>query len=122
MKRSGGVRAWLEDVLSEDDPGEPFYDPVHVGGAILVSLAAIGALYWLLWTLLVFEGGIQGKLAALARLAFTSATLKDLGYEGAPYAMGAFEGWLGNTSALLITAGLLWAMTKLYRDAARARR
>ena len=77
----------------DDDPEEPFFDPVHLGAVCMVCLVSIGALYWLLWTLLVYEGGLLPKLRAALAVLFTSRTLKDFGYERAPYAMGAFEGW-----------------------------
>ena len=67
--------------------------------------------------MLVFEGGIFSKLSAVLQLLFTSKTLKDFGYEGQPYAMGVFEGWLGNAAALAITAFLTSALYRTYHDA-----
>ena len=124
MKRS--AKRILDQVLDifseEDDPAEPYYDPVHLGSAVLVTLVAIGCLYWLLWTLLVYEGGLFMKVSALAQVLFTSKTLKDFGYEGSPYAMGAFEGWVGNVVALGLFAALLAALHNLYSDAAARHR
>jgi len=111
---------WL--FSDEEDPDEVLYDPVHVGGAVVISLVGIGALYWLLWTLLVYEGGLFKKAGAAAQVLFTSKTLADFGYEGSPYAMGVFEGWFGNLAALLLFAGLVAALHRLYlKAAARAR-
>ena len=101
----------------EDDPDEPFFDPVHLGAVCIVCLVVIGALYWLLWTLLVYEGGLSSKLRAGLAVLFTSRTLKDFGYERAPYAMGAFEGWVGNLTALGFCVLALWALLHLYRTA-----
>ncbi len=110
------------DELLQEDPREPIYDPVHLGAAVAITMAALGCLYWLLWTLLVYEGGIFLKIRALARLLFTPTTLKDLGYEGMPYAMGAFEGWVGNVGALVFAIAFVWALRNLYRRAqSRAR-
>ncbi len=103
----------------DDPPGEPVFDPLHLGTTLVVSLTGIGALYWLLWTLLVFEGGLQTKVLAGAQVLFTAKTLADFGYQGSPYAMGAFEGWLGNLIALALSAGLALALRRLYRDAAK---
>jgi hypothetical protein len=109
--------AALADMFSdEDDPSEPGYDPVQLGGAVLITIVAMGALYWLLWTLLVYEGGIFMKLRAAALLAFTNTRLTDLGYEGAPYAMGEFEGWLGNVLALALTFYVARVLRQLYRN------
>lgn len=113
----------LNDFLQqEDDPDQPYYDPVHVGGVVIVTFFAVGCLYWLLWTLLVYEGGIFLTLKAIAQLLFTSKTPRDLGFEGYPYAMGAFEGAVGNLSALASCIALLWVMRRLYVRASRRRR
>lgn len=102
-----------------EDADEPGFDPVHLGGVLIVNLAAVGGLYWLLWTLLVFEGGLFVKISAAASLIFTSKALKDFGYEGTPYAMGAFEGWTGNLAALILTLTIIAALYRTYWDAAR---
>lgn len=122
-KRAAALwEGFLDLFEDDDDPDEPFYDPVHLGAAIVCSLTGIGALYWLLWTLLVYEGGLFLKLSAAAELLFTAKTAADFGYEGAPYAMGVFEGWLGNLLALLIAGVVLAALHRLYFDAAQAQR
>ena len=48
----GIVSLFDEDPISD----EPIYDPVHVGGVVVLSLAGLGILFWLLWSLLVCEG------------------------------------------------------------------
>jgi hypothetical protein len=123
VKKANPALAWIYDLFSdEDDLNEPHFDPVHLGGAVIITLAVIGCLYWLLWTLLVYEGGIFLKIYALSRLAFTSATLKDLGYEGYPYAMGDLEGILGNFGALIISVIVVVALRRLYQRAASKHR
>lgn len=107
---------WLDDIL-RDDPDEPRFDPVHLGTVLIVTMVAVGVLYWLLWTLLVFEGGIFQKVSAVLQLLFTPKTLKDLGYEASPYAMGVFEGWFGNVCALVLSALLTAALYRTYHDA-----
>ena len=109
------------ELFEDDDPNEPFYDPVHIGGTLISTLTAIGCLYWLLWTSLVYEGGIFEKIFAAFQVVFTQKTLKDFGYEASPYAMGAFEGWLGNVCATLLCAIAAWALARLYREAAGRR-
>jgi hypothetical protein len=99
---------WLVDLLEgEDDPNEVIYDPVHVAGVIVGSLCGIGALFWLLWSLLVCEGGLFAKAGPFLRVVFTSKTLKDFGYEGHPYELGIFEGWVVNVIALALTGALI---------------
>lgn len=100
-------------LFDEDDPQEPFYDPVHLGAAAVGTLAAVGALYWLFWTLLVYEGGLFLKLGLLLDLA--SGKLKG------PFSPmnDPFEGWLANVVALGVLSLLLGALHRLYRHAAR---
>lgn len=105
-----------------DDPREPAYDPIHLGGVLVLLMVCVGALYWLLWTLLVYEGGIFPKISAAASVLFTRKTPADFGYTGQPYAMGIFEGWLGNVGALLFGLGALAGLHRLYAKAARRHR
>jgi hypothetical protein len=118
--RRQALKLWesFVGIFSEaEDPDEPFFDPVHLGAVCIACMAAIGGLYWLLWTLLVYEGGIFPKLRATLAIVFTGKTLKDFGYEAAPYAMGVFEGWVGNLIALVLTILLVGALHHLYRTA-----
>lgn len=114
------LRAVVESLDDEPPAGTPLYDPVHVGGVLVSVLAAVGALYWLLWTALVFEGGVFRKLGAFARLA-TGTPAAELGYEG-PWNRGAFEGWLGNVAATALIVFLAWTLRAQWRRAARAAR
>ncbi|OGS09543.1 MAG: hypothetical protein A3J70_01625 [Elusimicrobia bacterium RIFCSPHIGHO2_02_FULL_61_10] len=100
--------------LEDENPDEPFYDPVHLGAVLIVNLVVVGALYWLLWTLLVYEGGIFVKISAGFSVLLTSKTPADYGYRGSPYAMGAFEGWMGNVMALALTLLVIAALHRLY--------
>jgi hypothetical protein len=114
-KKIGGC---LLDFFSEEEnPDEPQYDPVHAGAVIVVVLLALTVLFWLLWALLVFGGGIQSKLVPFIAVAFTGRTLRDYGYVGYPYEMGVFEGWLTNLAALIISAGVLIALWHIFSKA-----
>lgn len=96
---------WLD---SEPGPEEAVYDPVHLGAMLLVNMVVIGAAYWLVWTLLAYEGGLPGKLAASVRLAL-----------GRPNPEEAFEGWLGNVCALALSAAAVAALHRAYAEAQR---
>ncbi|MBP9128291.1 MAG: hypothetical protein KBG07_05940 [Elusimicrobia bacterium] len=100
--------------LWEDDPsGNPIvYDPVHVSAVIVGCLAAVGVLFWTLWALMVFEGGLFSKFVPFLQVAFTSKTWSDFGYEGYPYALGEFEGWVVNLAALAVVLTLLVAVRR----------
>lgn len=119
MKRATLLEKILDLFSDEDDPNEPFYDPAHLGAVIVVSLSTLGIVYWLLWTLLVFEGGLSTKISAAASVLFTAKTLADIGYAGAPHAMGPFEGWIGNVSALILCILSTAALAHLYKKAAK---
>lgn len=103
LKRLNALADWLD----EENPDEPAYDPVQFGGMLVVCMAAAGALYWLLWTLLVFEGGLQSKLGCLLQL-----------LRGKPYNPDDFEGWLGNAGALVLSLLALAGLRRLYAQAA----
>ena len=118
MKR-GALDAFLDLFSDAEDADEPLYDPVHLGGTLVASLVGIGALYWMLWTLLVFEGGLLVKISAALQVALSAKTLADFGYQGTPYAMGVFEGWVGNLCALALCVACLAALHRLHADALR---
>lgn len=122
MKRAWKtLRAALEAFDAEDETREPRYDPAHLGAAIVLALIAIGVLYWILWTLLVYEGGLFSKLAPTARV-LLGASPSSLGYKG-PWDRGPWEGWLGNLGALAAAAAVLKTLHRLYgRAAGRAGR
>ncbi|HAM35590.1 MAG TPA: hypothetical protein DEB40_02155 [Elusimicrobia bacterium] len=121
LKRSlTGLWSGLIDLFGDDDPNEPFYDPVHLGAVAIVCMVIIGSLYWLLWTLLVYEGGLFPKLGAVWAILAHGKTPRDFGYEAAPYAMGVFAGWMANAAALLICLFALALLWRLYRAASQA--
>lgn len=98
--------------LWEDDPSENpiVYDPVHVSVVIAACLAVVGALFWVMWALMVFEGGLFAKIVPFLQVVFTSKTWTDFGFEGYPYALGVFEGWIVNVTALGVVSVLVIAL------------
>lgn len=113
----GRLMAAVESLDDEPPAGTPLYDPAHIGGVVVSVLAALGALYWLLWTALVYEGGVFLKCAALLKLA-GGASAAELGYEG-PWNKGAFEGLLGNVAATLLLGVVAWTLRAEWRRASR---
>jgi uncharacterized membrane protein YedE/YeeE len=106
----------LTGLFEDDAPSdEAVYDPAHVAGVVVGCLTGLGVLYWLLWSLLVCEGGLFTKIGPFLQVVFTSKTLADFGYEGYPYELGVFEGWIVNAGALIFTiaaVAALWWMTQ----------
>ncbi|MBL0349164.1 MAG: hypothetical protein IPP68_02160 [Elusimicrobia bacterium] len=101
----------LTHLLDEEDPAkELIYDPVDVGAVIVGTLAGVGILYWLLWSLLVCEGGLFGKVVPFLQVVFTGKTLQDFGYEGYPFELGLFEGWVVNSVAFVLAVALLYGV------------
>jgi hypothetical protein len=111
----------LEAFEAEDDPAEPKYDPFHLGAALLLALTAVGALYWMLWTLLVYEGGLFAKILPAAQVALRLKTAADFGWRG-PWDRGVFEGWAGNLGALVACVLAVTALHRLYAEADRRAR
>lgn len=99
-----------------EDPSAPKYDPVHIGAMLVIVLFANTVLFWLLWSLLVFGGGLQSKIAPLLSVLFTSKTAADFGYIAYPYAMGVFEGWITNLTAFVIFLGALAALWRVFNN------
>ena len=97
------------------NPGEPVYDPVHIGMMIVFVLFALTLLFWLLWSLLVFGGGIQAKVLPFLQIIFTSKTAADFGYVGYPYEMGVFKGWPTNLVAFIFTFLLIVAIWHIFK-------
>jgi hypothetical protein len=102
-------------LFEDEDEGAPRYDPVHLAGVLVACMVCLGVLFWLMWTLLVYEGGLGVKLAALADVALRGKTLADFGWTGAPDRQGVFEGWTANVAALLISALALAGLHRLDR-------
>ena len=89
MSPRGLWRSWLE-LFEEEGPEEPRYDPVHLAVVLVACQAAVGIVFWLLWTAMVYEGGF-----------------------------GAGEGWMGNLAALIIIAGVVEALRRADKRRAR---
>ena len=106
----------IEDFLSDnDDPNEPGYDPVHVGAMLVIVFVGLTVLFWMLWSLLVFGGGIQAKIIPFLTIVLTSKTVGDYGYVGYPYEMGIFQGWVTNITALVFTILIVFSMVFLFK-------
>ena len=110
------VWLWIQDIFSdEEDPNEPIYDPVHIASMIVLTLFGISILSWLFWSLLIYKGGLVSKIIPFLSVIFTSKTLADFGYEGYPYEMGIFDGWITNVAALLFLCFLVWRVVKVLK-------
>lgn len=99
-------RAWkgFTELFEDDRPDEPHYDPVHLAGVLIAVQVVAGALFWLLWTLLVYEGGIGASVPALLK-----------GVKGPD----AHRGLWAHVAAFAI---LVAALTALHRSYFRARK
>lgn len=82
-------KSWTE-LFAEESPDEPRYDPIHLAVVLVACQAAVGVLFWLLWTAMVYEGGF-----------------------------GAGEGKLGNILALIILAAIVEALRRADKRHAR---
>lgn len=82
-------KSWVK-LFAEEGPEEPRFDPMHLAVVFVACQAAVGALFWLLWTAMVYEGGF-----------------------------GAGEGWFGNALALIILAVIVEALRRAARPRTR---
>ena len=103
-------------MLFSDQEDQPIYDPLHLAGMIVIVIFSLGVLFWLLWTLLVFGGGLPRKIVPAFQVIFTEKKLMDFGWVGYPYELGIFEGFIPNILALVLTAALIvgvwWILEK----------
>lgn len=75
-------KRWVDLFETHDDPAEPHYDPVHLAVVLIATQVAIGCLYWLLWTVFVYEGGFShhprlAHVVALLVCALSIAALEE---------------------------------------------
>ncbi len=112
----------LEFFSDKEDTKLPKYDPVHFGGMIILTIFAISLLFWLLWSLLVFGGGIQAKIIPFFQIVFTSRTAADFGYVGYPYEMGIFEGWITNVVALILLISVIAGIWYIFNNIKKSSR
>lgn len=117
-KRNVFLRAWdlVIDIFEDEQEDDAGYDPVHIGAMIVIVLFALAILFWLLWSLLVFEGGLFPKIIPFLKVIFTGKTLQDYGYEGYPFELGIFEGWIVNVGALVFLILLIVGIVVIFRN------
>lgn len=72
---TGLWKRWVELFAAEDDPSLPHYDPVHLAVVLVATQVVIGALFWLMWTLLVYEGGFFRNPGPASSTAFAVCVL-----------------------------------------------
>ena len=86
------MKLWASWVafFEEEPPETPRFDPIHLAAVLVACQAAVGILFWLLWTAMVYEGGF-----------------------------GAGEGKLGNILALILIAAIVEALRRADRRGAR---
>jgi hypothetical protein len=109
MSERSPWRRWVGLFEDTDGPRTPHFDPVHLAVVLVATQVVIGALYWLLWTLFVYEGGLPAKVGPFLSVVIRARSLRDYGWLGTPDHQGIFEGWLANLVALLL-CGLIVAL------------
>ncbi len=73
-------RSWVA-LFEEESPETPRFDPVHLAVVLVACQAALGIVFWLLWTAMVYEGGFgagEGKLGNFLALALIAAIVEAL--------------------------------------------
>lgn len=103
---SSAWKRWTDLFEEREGPHVPHYDPVHLAVVLVACMVCAGALFWLLWTLLVYEGGLFVKLAALVAPDPNDHRV-------------TFEGWQANLAALAICGYVVFLLSKADRRAAQ---
>jgi hypothetical protein len=73
-------RSWV-GLFEEEGPQAPRFDPAHLAVVLVACQAAVGVVFWLLWTAMVYEGGFgtgEGKLGNFLALALIAAIVEGL--------------------------------------------
>jgi hypothetical protein len=73
-------RSWTA-FFEEEGEAEPRFDPVHLAVVLVACQAAVGVLFWLLWTAMVYEGGFgagEGKAGNFIALLLLAAVVEAL--------------------------------------------
>lgn len=102
-------KRWVALFEEKEDLAEPHYDPVHLAVVLTACVVVIGALFWLLWTLMVYEGGLPLKIVTVLT-------------PGKPEHRVTMEGWQANVAALVLTSYVLLLLRKADRRAAARRK
>ncbi|MFI5347697.1 MAG: hypothetical protein ACHQ51_15085 [Elusimicrobiota bacterium] len=97
-------KGWTDLFADDDGPEVPHYDPVHLAAVVVGCMVVIGALFWLLWTLFVYEGGLFVKIGALIAPNPNDHRV-------------TFEGWQANLAALFIAGYVVHLLQKADRRA-----
>ncbi|MDE2509796.1 MAG: hypothetical protein KGL74_01620 [Elusimicrobia bacterium] len=99
-------KSWAGLFDEKETPSTPHYDPVHLATVLVGCMVVIGALFWLLWTLFVYEGGLFVKIVALVAPQPNDHRV-------------TFEGWQANVAALVLCAVVLRLLLKADRRASK---
>ncbi|MFH1784076.1 MAG: hypothetical protein ABH868_04190 [bacterium] len=84
------------------------YDPANVAAMIVIIIFTFAVLFWLLWSLLVFKGGILTKMIMLFHIVIGKQASSAFG-------VSAWDGWIINTGALLIAAFFTTAVVRILK-------
>ena len=73
-------KSWVA-LFEEEGVDVPRYDPIHLATVLVACQVVIGALFWLLWTFMVYEGGFgagEGRLGNIGALIALAAVVEAL--------------------------------------------
>jgi len=107
-----GIWEIIVDIFKDEKEEE--YDPVHIGGMIILVIFFISIIYWDLWALVIYKGGLFRKVVPFLTVLFTSKTLEDFGYNFF-WDAGVFEGWLTNFIAFLFLLFFIFIIIRIFK-------
>jgi heme/copper-type cytochrome/quinol oxidase subunit 2 len=97
-------KRWQELFDERQDLEAPHFDPLHLAAVLIVTQVVIGLLFWLLWTLLVYEGGLPRQVAKI----MSGRT--------------PGEGWLAHSIALITVLLIIAGLHSVEKKSARSSR
>ena len=108
----------IEGLFNEEkskDETAPVIDEFYLAATIIVDIIALTVLFWLLWSILVYGGGIFPKIKALLEIIFCGKSFKDFGWNFYPYDIGVFTGFITNIIGIILLCFFIVSVSKIMR-------
>jgi len=110
----------LKNIFTEKED-EPQYDPQMFGAMVVGVIFTAGLLFWILWTALVYQGGIFGKISVLWLVLSGQKKWSELVPAGLPVSVSVFSGWLANLVATIVIFAIVAFLYYFYQKRFSAR-
>ena len=107
----------LEDLFGEDEnkkaDSTAVIDEFYFAATVIIDIVILAVLFWLLWSILVYGGGIFPKIKALFEIIFYKKSFKDFGWNFYPYDIGVFTGFVTNIIGIVLLCFFIISLSKI---------